>query len=175
MRVEVGRGCCHSHLRSRENHTDSPSAQQRATAPALAEPGHHQHFTVLHYGPSETVHRGVFSCEHEEFCGPLGAILFTANINDCSRSVPWGFWLFSVSRDPLFLSEIRDIWKNNWSLPAQNSISLKSRLEYLCFLPSLLTAGWKVRGWSHRWAGPRNDAMLVAKTSYPLKTTSKIS
>lgn len=36
VRVEVGRGRCHSHLRSRENHAKSPPAHQRATASALS-------------------------------------------------------------------------------------------------------------------------------------------
>lgn len=31
-----------------------------------------------------------FTYEHEEFCGPLGAIVFTANINDCLRPAPVG-------------------------------------------------------------------------------------
>jgi len=65
VRVKVRRSHCHSHLNSRENHTNSTSSQeakQRATAFTLTRAGTvptHQN-RALHYGPSETVHWGIF-------------------------------------------------------------------------------------------------------------------
>lgn len=46
-----------------------------------------KHYTMVH---QKLFIREYFTYEHEEICGSLGAIVFTANINDCLRPVPMG-------------------------------------------------------------------------------------
>ena len=95
VKVKVGRSHCHSHVKGRENHTYSTSAQkakQWATAFILTGAGTPPPLQniALHDRPLETVHWGILYLWAWWFCGPLGAIVFTANINDCLRPVPMG-------------------------------------------------------------------------------------
>lgn len=107
VRIKVWRSHCHSHLKSRENHTDSTSAQeakQWAIAFTLTDLGQYQHCRTLHYimGHWKLFIGEYFTYEHEEFCGPLGATVFTANINDCLRPVPMGIFPVLCESWPTF-------------------------------------------------------------------------
>lgn len=66
----------------------------------VPELGQSQHSRTLHYimGHQKLVTGDYFTYEQVEFCGPLGAIVFTANINDCLSLVPMG--ILSVLCEP---------------------------------------------------------------------------
>lgn len=150
LRVKSRRSHSNSHLESRENQTDNTSRSSEPELLLSPEGGQYQQSGALHYisGHWKLFVGEYFTNKHEEFCGPLGVIVFTANINDFLRPVPVGILPVLCKPWPTFtLWDQGQMEKQKIPSLAWNSINQKCHLEYLHFIVVFFFLEYLKRYW----------------------------
>lgn len=136
LRVKLRRSHSNSHLKSRENQPGNTSPSSEPELQLSSEGGQCQQSGALHYisGHWKLFTGEYFTNKHEEFCGPLGVTVFTANIDDFLRPVAVGILLVLCKSWLTFtLWDQGQMEKQRIPSLAWNYMNQKSHLEYLCF------------------------------------------